>query len=201
MKIKKNNTMATKTVAQDTKTVAVYNSANNSLVEITIPSTVSTRSQLETHLDKNDISHSNTTMIIGETTTGLVSPDSLIPEGNFTLMLSPKKVKSGVTGFKTASYAEMKQYIRQQASRNVDKVRQHFGNYTQLSTDRMRSLIASFAPSKMKVSVPQKSVVSKKASAPVKKSVATKPVSSQNQKLVSSLKSKLAKVDTVCCKR
>lgn len=182
--------MSTKNLVQTTKTVAVYNSANNSLVEIEIPETVTTRNQLEKYLDQNNIVHTNTTMIIGETTTGLVSPDSALPEGNFTLMLSPKKVKSGVHGFKNASFSEMRNFIKEEVSKNAEKVKQHFGNYTQLSTEALRSKIATYFPSKIKVNV----LVKK--SAPIKKAVV-----SEKNSLKQSLQKKLERVDVVLCKK
>ncbi len=193
--------MATKEVVQTTKTVAVYNSANNSLVEIQVPSSVSKRSELEQYLTQNSIAHENTTMIIGETTTGLVSPDSSIPEGNFTLMLSPKKVKSGVHGYKNASFSEMRNFIKEEVRKNAQKVKVHFGNYTQLSTEALRAKITSYFPSKIKVAAPmQKTVVSKKAT--VSKSAGvSKKVSSPKQAVISTLQRKLAKVDVTCCKK
>lgn len=135
--------MATKELVKTTKLVNVYNSANNDIKEITIPSEVSTRQDLVKYLKEHNINHDGNTMMIAETDLVLATDNSVIPTDDFTLVLTPKKVKSGLD-VPSASYKEMKEFIKTEAGKNADKVREHFGNYTQLSTDNMRKLLLSY---------------------------------------------------------
>lgn len=136
----------TKDLIKATKLVNVYNSINNSLKEINIPKEVSNRKELVSYLDEYNIDHDNTTMMIAETDLVLALESSIIPDDDFTLVLTSKKVKSGLD-IPGASYAEMKEFIKQEVQKDREKVRQHFGNYTQLSTDRMRQLLSSYPSS------------------------------------------------------
>lgn len=127
------------------KLVTVYNSANNSLVEISIPTEVTKREELENYLEKENISFLNTTMLIAESDLVLATKNSSIPDDDFTLVLTPKKVKSGSDlDLLNASYAEMKSFIKEETQKNKEKVREHFGNYTQLSKEKMRELLTSY---------------------------------------------------------
>lgn len=136
----------TKDLIKATKLVNVYNSINNSLTEINIPKEISNRKELVSYLDKYNIDHDNTTMMIAETDLVLALESSIIPDDDFTLVLTSKKVKSGLD-FTNASYKEMKEFIKKETQKDKDKVRQYFGNYTQLSTNKMRQLLSSYPSS------------------------------------------------------
>lgn len=150
------------------KTITVYNSANSELKEIKTNAT--TRSEVEKALKENDIAFNNMSFIVAETENSLVTPQSVVPEGDFTLMLSPKKVKSG-------GYKELKEYIKSQRENN-EKAREFFGNYTQKTTPELESLVVKW---KGKSSSKSTSVVS----SPVKASASAQRVNNEGNNSVS----------------
>lgn len=152
----------TKEVIKATKLVNVYNSANNSLKEINIPTEVNNRAELVKYLSEHNIDYSSTTMMIAETDLVLATDNSVIPNEDFTLVLTPKNVKSGLD-IPNASYKEMKEFIKKEVQENKEKVKQHFGNYTQLSTDRMRQLLLSYTHTEIISSVSKPTIIEEKS--------------------------------------
>lgn len=137
--------MSTKNLTNNaTKLVNVYNSANNSLDEIKIPKDISNREELTNYLKEYNINFLNTNMMIAETDLVLATNNSIIPDDDFTLILTPKKVKSGSIDIDTASHKEMREYIKQEVQKDKHKIMSFFGNYTQLSTIKMRELLKSY---------------------------------------------------------
>jgi len=79
--------------------------------------------------------------------TDLINDNAKLPEGPFTVFLRPKKTKSGVGGTKDLSFKELRSMVKQlQDHDGADRVKEKLGNYTQLSTENLRSALASYRP-------------------------------------------------------
>ena len=81
--------------------------------------------------------------------------DTPIPTEDFTLFLTPTKVKSGGS----LSYKECKAYIKGERAKNTG-AKTHFGDYTHMSTVAMNKLIESWKkkPSKSEIEIKQEVV-------------------------------------------
>lgn len=80
--------------------------------------------------------------IIGETQLSLESTGAILPDYNFTLFLSPVKVKSG-GNVEEYSYKECKDFIKEAVADSAE-AKEFFGNYTTKSTTTLRSLISDW---------------------------------------------------------
>lgn len=114
--------------------------------------------ELKKDLLNEGIETNNMKAIVGENQTTLESSAAVLPKGltasgevtkDFTLFLTPIKVKSGsgdVIDPETMSYQECKAFIKE-VYNSSDEAKEHFGNYTIMSTNQMRSLIESWLES------------------------------------------------------
>lgn len=114
--------------------------------------------ELKKDLLNEGIETNNMKAIVGENQTTLESSAAVLPKGltasgevtkDFTLFLTPIKVKSGsgdVIAPETMSYQECKAFIKE-VYNSSDEAKEHFGNYTIMSTNQMRSLIESWLES------------------------------------------------------
>lgn len=116
-------------------------------------STASTWGQLKAELTRKGFSLSDVRVTEGNTQIDLVNDDALLPtnisrRGQLTndlvIIMTPQtKIKSGFVDPETASYKSMKAEIKELFSR-YDSAKNHFGNYTQMSTANMRTYLASW---------------------------------------------------------
>lgn len=115
----------------------------------TVETTAQTWGELKTVLSAKGIETSGMKSIIGETQLSLESAKAVLPDYDFVLFLSPVKVKSGACeGCGTItpedmSYAECKKFIKEAIAEDA-VAKEHFGNYTIMSTSQMRSLIEAW---------------------------------------------------------
>lgn len=99
-------------------------------------------------LSKLNINTNNMRLIVGETETELVSPDSVLPEGEFTLFLMQKESKAGAKTVydRKALYGQIKDIIDKDAA-----AKQYFTvdgkNYTQVGSEKLAELIAAYTGS------------------------------------------------------
>lgn len=116
-------------------------------------STASTWGQLKQELSRQGFSLSDVRVTEGNTQIDLVNDDALLPtnitrRGQITndlvIIMTPQtKIKSGAVDPETASYKDMKAEIKDIFADN-DAAKEHFGNYTQMSTANMRIYLASW---------------------------------------------------------
>ena len=101
---------------------------------------VTTWGELKSLLREDGIETDNMKAIIGENQVTLESTKAILPaDFDFTLFLTPIKVKNGsVVDVNSMTYKECRDFIK--SNGGSDK----FGNYTQLSTDKMRTAIKGF---------------------------------------------------------
>jgi len=78
------------------------------------------------------------------TKSNLVNDQALIPQQNFTLFLTPKETKSGSRDASTMAYADVKKAVKADIDANPDHAKAHYGNYTQLSSAKMKELYSSY---------------------------------------------------------
>ena len=115
-----------------------------------------TYGQLKTELRDNGFNLNEVRVSEGHTQIDLVNDDAILPtninkRGTITndlvIIMTPQtKIKSGMIDTKTASYKELKAEIKDiyNASTTSSSAKFHFGNYTQMSTDNMRVLLADW---------------------------------------------------------
>jgi hypothetical protein len=97
--------------------------------------------------------------IIGQTQLTLESAKAVLPDYDFVLFLSPIKVKSGCDiNPETMSYKECKEYIKNEVT-NYGEAKEHFGNYTIMSTTQMRSLIETWVDGDEEIDAEEATVV------------------------------------------
>lgn len=114
-----------------------------------VESGADTWGQLKEDLLREGVDTQGLKSIIGETQLSLESAKAVLPDYDFVLFLSPVKVKSGVCeGCGTItpedmSYAECKKFIKEAIAEDA-VAKEHFGNYTIMSTSQMRSLIEAW---------------------------------------------------------
>ena len=110
----------------------------------TVETTAQTWGELREVLSGNGVETSGMRSIIGETQLTLESSKAILPDYDFTLFLSPVKVKSGcdVDPF-AMSYKECKEFIKEEIAGDP-KAKAFFGNYTIMSTGQMQKLIFDY---------------------------------------------------------
>ena len=106
--------------------------------------------QLKEDLLASGIDINGQKAIVGETQTTLESSKAVLPKGldirgvvsdNFTLFLTPIKVKSGgAIDVNNMSYKECRAFIRDLYAQS-DSNKAYFGNYTRKTTGKMKTLI------------------------------------------------------------
>lgn len=122
---------------------------------VVVETEANTWGELKQVLTSEGVEVNNMKAIVGENQTTLESSAAVLPKGltaagevtkDFTLFLTPVKVKSGfgdVIDPETMSYKECKDFIKEEFA-SSDEAKEHFGNYTIMSTSQMRSLIESW---------------------------------------------------------
>lgn len=108
-----------------------------------------------------------------------LTSDSVLPEGDIFLFSTIKDPKGNVT-----SRADVYQKIKELKDTYGDYVKQHFGNYTQVATDKLEKLLKTFSKSEARKSLAKKPVAKTTATKTVaKKVVAKKTVSASKEDL------------------
>jgi vacuolar-type H+-ATPase catalytic subunit A/Vma1 len=99
------------------------------------------------------------TAILGETVAVLINksllPDTVISEGTeintYHIFITPAKSKSGSKDFSETSYKECKSLIKDLRNKS-DEAKNFFGDYTHMSTSRLREVLTSWYKKDTKVS-------------------------------------------------
>ena len=109
--------------------------------------------------------------------TNLGHQDSVLPEGDFKIFLRPSKTKSGATNFSSMSFKELRTFIAGQGQACKDylnvEAKKSGRNWTQLSTEEMKTLLSSYSIGRNSSSSSSSSkATAKKVEKPTK---ATKP--------------------------
>ena len=107
--------------------------------------------------------------------TNLGHQDSILPEGDFKIFLRPSKTKSGATDFSSMSFKELRVFIAEKGQACKDylnvEAKKSGRNWTQLSTEEMKTLLSSYYGSKSSSSSSSKTSPKKE----VKPAKETKP--------------------------
>lgn len=133
----------------------------------TVESNAQTWGDLKKDLTTAEVETSGMKAIIGENQVTLESSGAVLPKGldikgtitdDFTLFLTPIKVKSGGSVIDVASmdYKACKAFVKGEYN-SSDKAKAYFGNYTRLSTENMKTLISGWLMSNSEP-VPEESV-------------------------------------------
>ncbi len=81
--------------------------------------------------------------------TNLGHQDSILPEGDFKIFLRPSKTKSGATNFSSMSFKELRAFITEKGQPCKDylnvEAKKSGRNWTQLSTEEMKTLLSSYS--------------------------------------------------------
>lgn len=129
--------------------VKVYSTSTGLKV---IDSEATTWGQLKDELEDNhDISLSNMSAVENKNNSSLVLSEAILPEGDFVLMLTPQKTKSG-----TRTYSEARATIKAAFENNKEAAIVHFNqdkNYTNKSTQELNDLLDSWTGSNASVEV------------------------------------------------
>ena len=109
--------------------------------------------------------------------TNLGHQDSVLPEGDFKIFLRPSKTKSGATDFSSMSFRECRAFIADKGQPCKDylnvEAKKSGRNWTQLSTEEMKTLLSSYSSGKSSSSRSSSSkATAKKVEKPTKE---TKP--------------------------
>ena len=84
--------------------------------------------------------------------TNLGHQDSVLPEGDFKIFLRPSKTKSGTTNFSSMSFKELRVFIAEKGQPCKDylnvEAKKSGRNWTQLSTEEMKTLLSSYSSGK-----------------------------------------------------
>ena len=84
--------------------------------------------------------------------TNLGHQDSVLPEGDFKIFLRPSKTKSGATNFNSMSFKELRTFIAEKGQPCKDylnvEAKKSGRNWTQLSTEEMKTLLSSYSSGK-----------------------------------------------------
>lgn len=117
-------------------------------------STARTWGQLKEELRTQGFSTTDVRVTEGNTQVDLVNEDAILPTNiskrgvitnDLIIIMTPTtKIKSGAINIKTATYKELKAEIKNIFANSPTTAKAHFGNYTQLSTDAMRSMLDSW---------------------------------------------------------
>ena len=84
--------------------------------------------------------------------TNLGHQDSVLPEGDFKIFLRPSKTKSGAINFNSMSFKELRTFIAEEGQACKDylnvEAKKSGRNWTQLSTEEMKTLLSSYSSGK-----------------------------------------------------
>ena len=109
-----------------------------------INSSAKTWGELRKDLAEAGIPYSGMRAILGETKVTLESSAAVLPvDFDFTLFLSPVKVKSGVD-INSMSRSDLYSFIKEQRTIDNSGAVELFGNYPSKSTDELKKLVKSY---------------------------------------------------------
>ena len=121
------------------RTVKIYSTSTGLKL---IQSSARTWSQLQSDLDENDISYSNMNAVENVNNSSLVLDDAKLPEGEFVLMLTPQKTKSG------NDYKTIRAGVVDAINKHGELAKEHFNsgnkNYTNKTKDELAQLLAEW---------------------------------------------------------
>lgn len=120
--------------------ITVYSSQGKNGVEISTD--VSTYGQLKPLLTKEGFKHDGMNAIISETDNLLIGDDSQLLDGDFTLIMTPKKTKAGAASDRDRKtcYSRIKEIVTANPAAK-DKFTEDGKNYTQIKTDTLNKMI------------------------------------------------------------
>jgi len=120
--------------------IKIYSTATGIAV---VESSATNWGQLKNELADKGYSVSNMTAVENKNNSNLELDEANLPDGEFVLMLAPKKTKSG-----GLSYSEIRQQIKQAFEDDKKAAHEHFNagnkNYTNKSKDELESLLSSW---------------------------------------------------------
>jgi len=101
-----------------------------------------------------------------------LTSDSVLPDGDISLFSTIKDPK----GNAPATRSDVYEAIKDLKAAYGDYVKQHFGNYTQVATDKLVKLLKTFSKSEARKSLSKKPAAKTATKTVAKKVVAKKPV-------------------------
>jgi hypothetical protein len=120
--------------------IKIYSTATGIAV---VDSDATNWGQLKNELTNKGYSVSNMTAVENKNNSNLELDEAVLPDGEFVLMLAPKKTKSG-----GLSYSEIRQQIKQAFEDDKKAAHEHFNagnkNYTNKSKDELEALLLSW---------------------------------------------------------
>ncbi len=119
--------------------IKIYSTATGIAV---VESSATNWGQLKNELADKGYSVSNMTAVENKNNSNLELDEANLPDGEFVLMLAPKKTKSG-----GLSYSEIRLKIKQAFEDDKEAANEHFNvgkNYTNKSKDELESLLSSW---------------------------------------------------------
>ena len=122
--------------------VKIYSSNADKILKCV--SSATTWGELKTDLDRDGIEYEKNSVVVKENKTSLELDDALLPEGEFTLRLTPKNIKSGADNINTNdvdkwSYEQVKTYckthnvpynVNQKKTVIIANIKSHLANTT-----------------------------------------------------------------------
>jgi hypothetical protein len=120
--------------------IKIYSTATGIAV---VDSNATNWGQLKNELTNKGYSVSNMTAVENKNNSNLELDEAVLPDGEFVLMLAPKKTKSG-----GLSYSEIRLQIKQAFEDDREAANEHFNagnkNYTNKSKDELEALLLSW---------------------------------------------------------
>ena len=120
--------------------IKIYSTATGIAV---VDSNATNWGQLKNELNDKGYSISNMTAVENKNNSNLELDEAVLPDGEFVLMLAPKKTKSG-----GLSYSEIRLKIKQAFEDDKNAAHEHFNagnkNYTNKSKDELEALLLSW---------------------------------------------------------
>jgi hypothetical protein len=120
--------------------IKIYSTATGIAV---VDSNATNWGQLKNELNDKGYSVSNMTAVENKNNSNLELDEAVLPDGEFVLMLAPKKTKSG-----GLSYSEIRLQIKQAFEDDKNAAHEHFNagnkNYTNKSKDELEALLLSW---------------------------------------------------------
>lgn len=132
------------------KTVTVYSTKGQNTQKV--ETEANTWGELKKDLTKAGVEYSGMKAIIGETKTVLELENAVLPKGltiggvvtdNFCLFLSAAKQKAGLINSESASYGELKSFIKTERAKSEANSKL-FGDYTHSTTEGLRKLVKKY---------------------------------------------------------
>lgn len=123
--------------------ITFYTTVGNNNVAIETDAT--TFGQLKPLMNEKNIKHENMNLIVDVTETAIIGDDSVLPEGEFVIYITPKKTKSGADLTRPECYSKIKSLLDSGA--NKDHFKRDGKGYSSLSTQVLNDMINSYSGS------------------------------------------------------